>query len=153
MWSVRLLGTATVHPMDQYPFLSDEWVAAARQIREEFDGELDEGVPNNIRMNQIITEVPFGSGTVNAHVDTTSGSLEMDIGHLEKADVTVTLDYDTAKSVFVDGTISAAMTAFMAGKVRVQGEMAKLLAALQQLAPPDGSAATAVQQRIRDITA
>ena len=77
----------------------------------------------------------------------------MDIGHLEKADVTVTLDYDTAKSVFVDGTISAAMTAFMAGKVRVQGEMAKLLAALQQLTPPDGSAATAVQQRIRDITA
>ena len=138
--------------MDQYPFLSDEWVAAARTIREEFD-ELDEGVPNNIRMNQIITEVPFGEGTINAHVDTTSGSLEMDIGHLEKADVTVTLDYDTAKSVFVDGTISAAMTAFMAGKVRVQGEMAKLLAALQQLTPPDGSAATAVQQRIRDITA
>jgi len=44
------------------------------------------------------------------------------------------------------------MTAFMAGKVRVQGEMAKLLAALQQLTPPDGSAATEVQQRIRDIT-
>jgi hypothetical protein len=45
------------------------------------------------------------------------------------------------------------MTAFMAGKVRVQGEMAKLLAALQQLTPPDGSAATDIQQRIRDITA
>jgi len=138
--------------MDQYPFLSDDWVVAARKIRAEFDA-LDEGVPNNIRMNQVITEVPFGEGTINAHVDTTSGSLEMDIGHLDKADVTVTLDYDTAKSVFVDGTISAAMTAFMAGKVRVQGEMAKLLAALQQLTPPDGSAATAVQQRIRDITA
>ena len=137
--------------MDRYPFLSDDWVVAARKIRAEFD-KLDEGVPNNIRMNQIITDVPFGEGTINAHVDTTSGSLEMDIGHLEKSDVTVTLDYDTAKSVFVDGTISAAMTAFMAGKVRVQGEMAKLLAALQQLTPPDGSAATEVQQRIRDIT-
>jgi putative sterol carrier protein len=138
--------------MDRYPFLSDDWVVAARKIRAEFDA-LDEGVPNNIRMNQVITEVPFGEGTINAHVDSTSGSLEMDIGHLDKADVTVTLDYDTAKSVFVDGTISAAMTAFMAGKVRVQGEMAKLLLALQQLAPPDGSAATEVQQRIRDITA
>ncbi|MEA2900384.1 MAG: hypothetical protein QOH36_271 [Actinomycetota bacterium] len=138
--------------MDRYPFLSDDWVVAARKIRAEFDA-LDEGVPNNIRMNQVITEVPFGEGTINAHVDSTSGSLEMDIGHLEKADVTVTLDYDTAKSVFVDGTISAAMTAFMAGKVRVQGEMAKLLLALQQLTPPDGSAATEVQQRIRDITA
>ena len=138
--------------MDRFPFLSDDWVAAARKIREEF-GALEEGVPDTIRMNQVITEVPFGTGTVNAHVDTTSGSLEMDIGHLEKADVTVTLDYETAKSVFVDGTVSAAMTAFMAGKVRVQGEMAKLLAALQQLTPPDGSAATDIQQRIRDITA
>ncbi len=137
--------------MDRFPFLSDDWVAAARQIREEF-GVLEDGIPDNIRMNQVINEVPFGTGTINAHVDTSSGSLEMDLGHLEKADVTVTLDYATAKSVFVDGTISAAMTAFMAGKVRVQGEMAKLLAALQQLAPPDGSAATAVQDRIRAIT-
>jgi hypothetical protein len=138
--------------MDRFPFLSDDWVAAARQIREEF-GALEEGIPDNIRMNQVINEVPFGTGTVNAHIDTTSGSLEMDIGHLERADVTVTLDYATAKAVFVDGTVSAAMTAFMAGKVRVQGEMAKLLAALQQMAPPDGTAATAVQQRIREITA
>ena len=59
----------------------------------------------------------------------------MDLGHLDKADVTVTLDYDTAKAVFVDGTVAAAMTAFMEGKVRVQGEMAKLLAALRQLTP------------------
>ncbi len=138
--------------MDRFPFLSDEWVAAARQIREEY-GELDDGIPDNIRMNQVITEVPFGTGTVKAHLDTTSGSLEMDIGHLERADVTVTLDYATAKSVFVDGTVGAAMTAFMAGKVRVQGEMAKLLAALQQLTPADESSATAVQQRIREITA
>ncbi|MEA2717623.1 MAG: hypothetical protein QOI56_1367 [Actinomycetota bacterium] len=138
--------------MDRFPFLSDEWVVAARKIREEV-GPLDEGVPDNVRMNQVITEVPFGTGTINAHVDTSSGSLEMDLGHLERADVTVTLDYDTAKAVFVDGTVSAAMKAFMEGKVRVQGEMAKLLSALGQLAPPDQSSVTTVQQRIREITA
>jgi hypothetical protein len=138
--------------MDRYPFLSDDWVAAARKIREEF-GALEEGVPDNVRMNQVITEVPFGTGTINSHIDTSSGSLEMDLGHLDRADVTVTLDYDTAKAVFVDGTVSAAMTAFMAGKVRVQGEMAKLLSALGQLSPPDESSVTNVQQRIREITA
>jgi hypothetical protein len=138
--------------MDRFPFLSDDWLAAARKIREEY-GILDEGVPDNVRMNQVITEVPFGSGTINSHVDTSSGSLEMDIGHLDDADVTVTLDYDTAKAVFVDGTVSAAMAAFMAGKVRVQGEMAKLLAALQHLSPPDESSVNAVQERIRGITA
>ncbi|HVF14839.1 MAG TPA: SCP2 sterol-binding domain-containing protein, partial [Acidimicrobiales bacterium] len=94
-----------------------------------------------------------GTGTINAHVDTSSGSLEMDLGHLDQADVTVTLDYDTAKAVFVDGTVSAAMKAFMEGKVRVQGEMAKLLSALGQLTPPDQSSVTTVQQRIREITA
>jgi hypothetical protein len=138
--------------MDRFFFLSDDWLAAARKIREEF-GALEEGVPDNVRMNQVITEVPFGTGTINAHVDTSSGSLEMDIGHLEQADVTVTLDYATAKAVFVDGTVSAAMTAFMAGKVRVQGEMARLLSALQYLSPPDESSVTAVQERIREITA
>lgn len=138
--------------MDRYPFLSDDWVAAARTIREEF-GALEEGVPDNVRMNQVITEVPFGTGTINSHIDTSSGSLEMDLGHLDQADVTVTLDYDTAKAVFVDGTVTAAMTAFMAGKVRVQGEMAKLLSALGQLSPPDESSVSTVQERIREITA
>ncbi len=138
--------------MDRFPFLSDEWVEAARKIRQEF-GPLEEGVPDNVRMNQVITEVPFGTGTINSHIDTSSGSLEMDLGHLDRADVTVTLDYDTAKAVFVDGTVSAAMTAFMAGKVRVQGEMAKLLSALGQLTPPDDSSVSTVQQRIREITA
>jgi len=138
--------------MERYPFLSDDWVAAARKIRAEFD-TLEEGVPDDVRMNQVITEVPFGTGTINAHIDTSSGSLEMDLGHLEQPDVTVTLDYATAKAVFVDGTVSAAMTAFMAGKVRVQGEMAKLLSALGQLSPPDESSVTAVQERIREITA
>ncbi|MEA2685428.1 MAG: hypothetical protein QOE93_623 [Actinomycetota bacterium] len=146
------MGKATVHPMDRFPFLSDDWVVAARKIRAEF-GALEEGVPDNIRMNQVITEVPFGEGTINAHIDTSTGSLEIDLGHIDKADVTVTLDYDTAKAVFVDGTVSAAMTAFMAGKVRVQGEMAKLLGALQYMAPPDQSAVNAVQERIREITA
>ncbi len=137
--------------MDRYPFLSDEWVAAARQIRSEY-GVLDDGVPTNIRMNQIITDVPFGDGNIDAHTDTTSGALEMDLGHLDKADVTVTLDYDTAKAVFVDGTVAVAMKAFMEGKVRVQGEMSKLLAALGQLTPSDESSVNEVQQKIRDIT-
>ncbi len=74
-------------------------------------------------------------------------------GHLDKPDVTVTLDYDTAKAIFVDGTLGAGMKAFMDGKVRVQGDMAKLLAALQQLAPPDASRGRPGPAEIRDITA
>jgi len=41
-------------------------------------------------MNQIITDVPFGDGTLEAVHDTSTGELEMDTGHIEGADVTVT---------------------------------------------------------------
>jgi putative sterol carrier protein len=140
-----------------YPFLSDEWIAEARKIRAEMADTVREAgeVPtaSTVRMNQVITDVPFGDGHLDAHLDTSSGTLEMETGHLEQADVTVTLDYATAKAIFVDGTLEAGMKAFMDGKVRVQGDMAKLISALQQLAPPDPGAVDQAQARIREITA
>jgi hypothetical protein len=136
-----------------YPFLSDEWIAEARKIRAEVSDPQAGASPASVRMNQVITDVPFGSGRLDAHLDTSSGTLEMETGHLENADVTVTLDYETAKAIFVDGTLEAGMRAFMDGKVRVQGDMAKLIAALQQMAPPDPAAVDQAQARIRDITA
>jgi hypothetical protein len=139
-----------------YPFLSDEWIIEARKIRAEVAPPAGADAPAPaaaVRMNQVINEVPFGSGTLDAHLDTSSGTLEMETGHLEHPDVTVTLDYETAKAIFVDGTLEAGMKAFMEGKVRVQGDMAKLIAALQQLAPPDPDAVDQAQRRIREITA
>ena len=141
--------------MPTFPFLSDEWIAEARKIRAEMADPAREAAaaPASVRMNQVITEVPFGDGRLDAHLDTSSGTLEMETGHLEQPDVTVTLDYATAKAIFVDGTLEAGMKAFMDGKVRVQGDMAKLISALQQLAPPDPNAVDQAQARIRDITA
>jgi len=138
-----------------FPFLSDEWIAEARKIRAEMADPAREAAaaPTSVRMNQVITDVPFGDGRLDAHLDTSSGTLEMETGHLEQPDVTVTLDYETAKAIFVDGTLEAGMKAFMDGKVRVQGDMAKLISALQQLAPPDPDAVDQAQARIRDITA
>ena len=83
--------------MAKYPFLSDEWIAEARRIREEYRGKAG-GSAQVIRMNQVVTEVPFGSGTINAHMDTSSGEMELETGHIDGADLTVTLDYATAKA-------------------------------------------------------
>ncbi len=141
--------------MPTFPFLSDEWIAEARKIRAELadPDRQAAAAPVSVRMNQVITDVPFGDGPLDAHLDTSSGTLEMEIGHLEEPDVTVSLDYATAKAIFVDGTMEAGMKAFMDGKIRVQGDMAKLISALQQLAPPDPGAIDQAQARIRDITA
>jgi putative sterol carrier protein len=145
-------SAGSVAPVPSFPFLSDEWIAEARKIRAEVADPQAAASPASVRMNQVITEVPFGSGRLDAHLDTSSGTLEMETGHLESPDVTVTLDYETAKAIFVDGTLEAGMKAFMDGKVRVQGDMAKLIAALQQVAPPDATAVNHAQVRIREIT-
>ena len=120
--------------MPKYPFLSDEWIEAAQAIRDEYEGEAA-SVPHVVKMNMVITEVPFGDGTVNAHMDTTGGELTMDKGHMEGEDLTVTVDYATAKAIFVDGNPQAGMQAFMAGKIKVQGDMSKMMA--MQTAQPD----------------
>ena len=131
-----------------YKFLSDEWVAEAKKVREEFAGK---GSPpaHAVRMNQIITDVPFGDGTVNAHIDTSGGEMEMELGHLDNADLTVTLDYDTAKAILIDQNPQAGMQAFMAGKIKVQGDMTKLMA--MQSGPVDPVAAE-VAAKIKEIT-
>ena len=131
-----------------YPFLSDEWLDAAKKIREEYAGK-SAAPAHAVRMNQIITEVPFGDGTIDAHMDTSGGELVMDTGHLENPDLTVTLDYATAKAILVEGNPQAGMQAFMAGKIKVQGDMTKLMA-MQQGTPDPVQAEIAA--KIQEIT-
>jgi putative sterol carrier protein len=133
----------------KHPFLSDEWMEEAKKIREEFRGKT-QAPAHKVKMNQIVTDVPFGDGTIEAHMDTSSGDMEMDKGHIDDAEVTVTVDYATAKAIFVDQNPQAGMQAFMAGKIKVQGDMTKLMAMGQ--AAPDPAAAE-IAARIKEITA
>lgn len=135
--------------MAQFAFLSDEWLEAAKNIREEYAGQTTPPA-HAVRMNQIITEVPFGEGTIEAHMDTSGGEMTMDMGHLENPDLTVTLDYVTAKAILVDGNPQAGMQAFMAGKIKVQGDMTKMMAL--QSGTPDPAAAE-IATKIQEITA
>ena len=135
--------------MAKYPFLSDEWMDEAKKIREEYRGKT-QPVAHKVKMNQVITDVPFGSGTVDAHMDTSSGEMEMELGHIEGADVKVTLDYATAKAIFVDGNPQAGMQAFMAGKIKVEGDMTKLMA-MQQGGGNDPAAAE-IGNKIKEMT-
>jgi putative sterol carrier protein len=133
-----------------YPFLSDEWIEEAKRIRGEYKGKTPP-MAHSVRMNLVVTEVPFGDGhtTLDAHMDTSSGDLELDLGHIDEQDLKVTVDYTTAKAILVEGNPQAGMQAFMAGKVRVEGDMAKLMAL--QGGPPDESAQE-IATRLREIT-
>ncbi len=110
-----------------FPFLSDEWMKAAREIRAEFAGKAP-SIPVEVRMNMVVKDVPFGDGQVDAHIDTSTGVLEMELGHLEKPDVSLTLGYDTARAILVDSDATAAMNAFMSGRIRIDGDITKMMA-------------------------
>lgn len=131
-------------------FLSEEWLAQAKAIREDYKGKAGEP-PHVMRMNLVITGAPadVSAGDVQAHMDSTGGEMEMDTGHLENPDLTVTLEYDIAKAILVEGNPQAGMQAFMAGKIKVQGDMTKLMA--MQSASPDPIAAE-IAGKIQAIT-
>ncbi|MHB8594368.1 MAG: SCP2 sterol-binding domain-containing protein, partial [Acidimicrobiales bacterium] len=114
----------------------------------EYEGQ-GGAVPHQVRMNLVITEVPFSESAIDAHMDSSQGQLKLDLGHIDPADLKVTLDYGTAKAILVEGNPQAGMQAFMAGKIKVEGDMAKLMAL--QAAPPDATAQE-VATRLRDIT-
>jgi hypothetical protein len=132
-----------------YPFLSDEWLEEARKIRAEYAGK-SPTIAHVVRMNLVVTGVPFGDKDLDAHLDTSTGELILDTGHIENQDLKVTVDYDTAKAILIEGNPQAGMQAFMAGKVKVEGDMAKLMA-LTAAPAPDPSAAE-MATRLRDMT-
>ena len=132
--SHREVGAGNVKPVT-YPFLSDEWIAAAREIRERHAHRVPP-LAVAVRVNQVITEVPFGDGTIDAHMDTSSGRLELELGHVDDPDAIVTLDYPTARALIVERDPAAVMQAFMAGRISVEGDIMKVVA-LQTSMPAD----------------
>ncbi|MCU1504051.1 MAG: hypothetical protein JWM12_3405 [Ilumatobacteraceae bacterium] len=133
-----------------YQFLTPEWMDAARAIREKHAADAAK-VTTSIRMNQVITDAPFGDGTVKTYLDTSSGNVVMELGELDSPDLTVTTDYDTALKLFVDLDASAGMQAFMSGRIKVQGDMMKMMA--MQTSMPQDDTAKEIAREIKDITA
>ena len=133
-----------------HQFLSDEWMTAAKAIREKYADQATK-VTTVIRMNQVITDVPFGSGTVTAYLDTSSGDVVMDLGEIDTPDLTVTTDWETARKIFVDGDQAAGMQAFMSGKIKVTGDMMKMMQ--MQTAMPQDDIAKKIAAEIQEITA
>lgn len=129
-------------------FLSDEWMAAARQIYAEHEGEPSASA-QDVQINLVVKGAPFGDGTIQAHLNTTGGDSELALGHIDGAPTTVTTDYDTARSLFLELDQQAALAAFMAGKIQFTGDMTKIM--LMMSDKPD-EVAIDIAQRIRDIT-
>jgi putative sterol carrier protein len=133
-----------------HQFLSESWIEAARDIRHRYSGDVP-AIDVVVRINVITTKVPFGDGSISAYIDTSKGSLEMELGSIEEADLTVTTDYETARKLFVEQDPTASMQAFMAGRIKVEGDITRLM--VMQTSLPQTDTTAAVADEIKAITA
>jgi hypothetical protein len=133
-----------------HQFLSESWIEAARDIRHRYSGDVPV-IDVVVRINVITTKVPFGDGSISAYIDTSNGSLEMELGSLEDSDLTVTTDYETARKLFVEQDPTASMQAFMAGRIKVEGDITRLM--VMQTSLPQTDKTDAVAAEIKAITA
>jgi len=131
----------------KYPFLSDDWFDAVEKVVADNPPEA-EGAHSDVVVNMIVTDTPFDVDP-QFHMGARDGKGGFARGHEDDADVTLTTDYATAKDVFVSGNPQAGMQAFMAGKVKVQGDMTKLMAAQAGGGPAGG---TELQTQLQDLT-
>ena len=129
-------------------FLSDEWIAAAREIYAAHPGDAPEST-QKVQINLVVKDAPFGDGTIQAHLDTTGSEPEIEIGHIDGAPTTVTTDYETAEKIFISQDQQAGMQAFVGGKIQITGDMTKLMALMQGSLDP---AAAEIAEKIKAIT-
>ena len=128
--------------------MSDPWLGALAEIQGG-DVAADDALAK-VRINLVVKDVPFGTGMIAAHLDTAGGVIDIGVGHIDGADVTVQLGYRLAKSIIVDGDGQAAMVAFLTRKLRVDGDMGKLLA-FQAASPTEHQ--KKVTEQIKAMTA
>ena len=127
---------------DKQVFLSDGWFDAAAAVIAE---HANDGPPApNLVMN---LEVEDGDKKTEFHMGSKDGTTMFGKGHTDGADLTLSTDIDTARAVFVDNNPAAGMQAFMSGKVRIQGDMTKLMMAQGQGGNP------ALNEALQAITA
>ena len=114
-------------------YLSDEWF---RQLGAAgFVDEVEAPVPagREIVLQHVVTGAP--DGTICYHVRVTAGSATVARGRANAPDVTFSEDYATAAAVAC-GELSAP-AALMAGRIRVRGDLATLMAHQDTLAVAD----------------
>ena len=124
-----------------HTFLSDSWMDEVEKLRTE--APEPPAAMKDLLINVVVQGGPDGDREIHLN----GGQFER--GLVEGAPTKLSVPYDVAKALFVDGDPQAAMQAFMAGKIKVEGDMSKLMA--MQTQAPDPTAAE-VAKRVQDIT-
>ncbi len=104
----------------RHEFLSDDWFHKVDELLAAA-GDLQIPAPMKVAVNVTITS-PRGE----THVFMKEGRFTR--GHQPGVDTTLTLSSELARKIFVDGDAAAGVQAFIAGEVKVDGDLAKVVA-------------------------
>jgi putative sterol carrier protein len=104
-------------------FLSEEWAQEATNALNGHEGFKNAIGAAALGIQFSTTDAP--EGEVDYYLSTSGGNATLALGTLEGADVTVKQNYDTAAAI-AKGELNT-QTAFMTGKLKVSGNLAKLM--------------------------
>jgi len=130
-------------PTQPQAFLSDAWFEMVEALRAAIDPPIPDAV-RNLRMNVRVLAGPRGD--VEARI--VGGQFQR--GSAPGAPVTMMVPFDLARKMLVENDGAAAMQAMMQGQIKIEGDIAVLMA-LQQGGPPTPESEH-LQERIRALT-
>ena len=127
-----------------HPFMSNAWFDAILKIRDEI-GEIPVNQAiQDIVINLVVTGGPDGDQEMHMK----AGSFER--GLAANAPTKLTIPYEIARNLFVERDQQVAVEAFMAGQIKIDGDIGPLM----QLRLPreDSPESRELKDRIKEIT-
>lgn len=128
-------------------FLSDAWFDEVEKIRGELGDPPAPAGMADLQLNIVVNGGPDGDREIHLN----AGQFER--GLVDGAPTKLTVPFEVAKSMFIDGNQQAAMQAFMSGQIKVEGDMSKLMAMQGSAGAAASPEAQAFQERIKAVTA
>jgi putative sterol carrier protein len=104
-------------------FLSEEWATEVTKRLQADEGVQKAAKGQNVTIHQVVTDT--ANGESSNYLRVTDGVPEVVVGAPDKAEIVVTQNYETA--VALDKGELNPQAAFMQGKVKVKGNLLKLM--------------------------
>ncbi len=104
-------------------FLTEEWATAVTDALNTHPGFKSAMGSAELAIQFRTTDAP--EGDIDYYMTTSQGTAHLSMGTLEDPDVTIVQNYETATAIS-QGELNT-QTAFMTGKIKVSGNLAKLM--------------------------